>query len=299
MKWLNVIAACVMAWLAMGAGTGAAAGLLDDQGRAVAMATPPQRIVSLLPSLTETVCVLGACDRLVGTDRYSNWPAGALRHIPKVGGGLDPNIEAIVALRPDVVLISNSRKLIRRLEALGLRTVALEPRSQADVRRVLLSVGEMLHIQAEKGADRVWQNMQSGIDHAVRSLPAGIAGRRVYFEVSRGPFAAGPSSFLGELLTRMGMENIVPDNMGPFPRINPEWVVSHPPDVILMGNEGMQGAVRYPGWSNLTAVRQQRICEFDAAASEVLVRPGPRMDEVARIMVRCLSEKAPRRGFSG
>ena len=109
----------------------------DDRGRPVVMAQPPQRIVSLLPSLTETVCALGACDKLVGVDRYSNWPKTLQTTLPVLGGGLDPNVEAIVALKPDVVLLSNSSRVVERLEALGLRTVALEPRTQADVYRVL------------------------------------------------------------------------------------------------------------------------------------------------------------------
>ena len=71
----------------------------DDRGRAVTLPRPPQRIVSLLPSLTETICALDQCHRLVGTDRYSNHPA-SVQKLPKVGGGLDPSIESVVALRP-------------------------------------------------------------------------------------------------------------------------------------------------------------------------------------------------------
>ena len=79
----------------------------DDRGIVVTFAQSPQRIVSVLPSLTETVCELGQCPRLVGADRYSNYP-DRVRTLPKVGGGLDPNIEAIIALKPDVVLLATS-----------------------------------------------------------------------------------------------------------------------------------------------------------------------------------------------
>ena len=79
--------------------------LTDDRGITVTLAAPPQRIVSLLPSLTETVCELGQCPRLVGVDRYSNWPA-SMASLPRVGGGLDPSIEAVVALKPDLVLLA-------------------------------------------------------------------------------------------------------------------------------------------------------------------------------------------------
>jgi iron complex transport system substrate-binding protein len=299
-SWRACISAAALAWLAGWAGSAAAASpALDDRGRPVATATAPQRIVSLLPSLTETVCALDACDKLVGIDRYSNWPQTLLQTLPVVGGGLDPNVEAIVALKPDVVLLSNSARVIDRLEALGLRTVPLEPRTQADVQRVLQAVGELLHIPAPEGADKVWQRMQAGMDQAVQSLPPHIKGGKVYFEVSRGPFAAGPQSFLGELVARMGMRNVVPADMGPFPRLNPEFILRAQPDVILMGSHSMQDAVNYPGWHTLAAVREKRVCGFDAQDSSILIRPGPRMDESARIIARCLRDKAPRRGAGG
>lgn len=299
-KPISILGAAVLALAASWAAClHAAQPTLDDRGRPVASATAPLRIVSLLPSLTETVCALDACDRLVGIDRYSNWPQEPLSKLPVVGGGLDPNVEAIVALKPDVVLLSNSARVIDRLEALGLRTVPLEPRTQADVQRVLQAVGELLHIPAEQGADKVWWHMQAGMQAAVQSLPPQIKGGKVYFEVSRGPFAAGPSSFLGELLTSMGMRNVVPAEMGPFPRLNPEFILRAQPDVILMGSHSMQDSVHYPGWHTLAAVREKRVCGFDAAESGILVRPGPRMDESARIIARCLADKAPRRATGG
>ena len=268
--------------------------LKDDRGRPVALAQPPQRIVSLLPSLTETVCALGACDKLVGIDRYSNWPEDLQTKLPVVGGGLDPNVEAIVALKPDVVLLSNSARVMDRLEASGLRTVALEPRTQADVHRIMHSVGAVLG-KSPEAVEHEWQRMQDGVDAAAKSVPAGVHGARVYFEVSRGPYVAGPSSFIGEMLTRMHVDNVVPKEMGPFPRVNPEFILRARPDVILMGNHSMQVAHSYPGWHTLDAVKQQRVCAFDAKDSGVIVRPGPRMDEAARIIARCLTEKAPRR----
>ncbi|WP_233250657.1 ABC transporter substrate-binding protein, partial [Acidovorax sp. HMWF018] len=118
----------------------------DDRGREVSLPRPPQRIVSLLPSLTESVCELEQCHRLVGVDRYSNWPEAVIAKLPKVGGGLDPSIEAVVALKPDVVLMSVSSRASDRLEALGLTVVQLEPKTHADVRRVLGTVSDLLGV---------------------------------------------------------------------------------------------------------------------------------------------------------
>lgn len=261
--------------------------ITDDRGVKVTLSQAPQRIVSLLPSLTETVCELDACQRLVGVDRYSNYPA-RVRTLPKVGGGLDPNIEAIVALKPDLVLMSVASRASDRLEALGFKVVALETKSHADVRRVLEKVGALLGVG---DAQRVWRVIDASVSAAAQSLSPKARNTRVYFEVSRGPYAAGESSFIGETLTRLGVKNVVPASLGPFPRLNPEYVVRANPDLIMVGNRTMQAMVPYPGWSAIRAVREQRICVFGIDEADVVVRPGPRMAEAARIMARCLEDK--------
>ncbi|MCX7257857.1 MAG: helical backbone metal receptor [Polaromonas sp.] len=265
--------------------------LTDDRGVTVTLAQTPQRIVSLLPSLTESVCALDQCQRLIGVDRYSNYPA-SVRRLPVVGGGLDPNIEAIVALRPDVVLLATSSRASQRLESLGLKVVALEPKNHADVRRVLKKLGQLLAVPDDTGADRVWRLIDAGVAAAAQSLPPKAKNLRVYFEVNRGPYAAGESSFIGETLTRLGVKNVVPAALGPFPRLNPEFVVRANPDIIMVGSGSMQGMVEYPGWSGIKAVREKHICAFPTDASEVLVRPGPRMAEAARIMAQCIADQA-------
>ena len=265
--------------------------VVDGRGQTVKFDRTPQRVVSLLPSLTESVCALEQCQRLVGVDRYSNFP-GSVRQLPQVGGGIDPNIEAIVALKPDVVLLAMSSRASEKLEALGLKVVALEPKNHADVRRVLGILGQLLQVPEAQGATRLWRVIDAAVEAAAQSVPPAARRARVYFEVSRGPYAAGESSFIGETLTRLGARNVVPAALGPFPRLNPEFVVRADPDIIMVGNRGMQAMVAYPGWTLMKAVRQQRICSFDNEESDVLVRPGPRMAEAARIMARCLTEKA-------
>ncbi len=261
--------------------------LTDERGITVTFTQTPQRIVSLLPSLTESVCAMAQCQRLVGVDRYSNHPASVQR-LPVLGGGLDPNIEGIVALRPDVVLLATSSRASSRLESLGIKVVALEPKSHADVRRVLQALGVLLAVPDESGAGRLWRVIDAGVSAAAQSLPAKARNARVYFEVNRGPYAAGESSFIGETLSRLGVKNVVPAALGPFPLLNPEFVARANPDVIMVGNSSMQAMATYPGWSSIKAVREQRICAFSAEESDVLVRPGPRMAEAARIMAKCL-----------
>ena len=266
--------------------------LTDDRGVSVSFAQSPQRIVSLLPSLTESVCAMEQCQRLVGVDRYSNYPA-SVRSLPVLGGGLDPNIEGIVALKPDVVLLATSSRASQRLESLGIKVVALEPKSHADVRRVLGKIGVLLDIPEAAGAARLWRTIDASVEAAAQSLSPRAKRARVYFEVSRGPYAAGESSFIGETLTRLGVKNVVPASLGPFPRLNPEFVVRANPDVIMAGNRSMQAMASYPGWGSIKAVKEQRICAFGVDESDVVVRPGPRMAEAARLMARCLEDKAP------
>ncbi len=264
----------------------------DGRGQTVHLPRAPQRIVTLLPSLTESVCALDQCQRLVGVDRYSNSPA-FVRDLPKVGGGLDPSIESIVALRPDLVLLAVSSRASARLEALGIPVVALEPKTHADVRRVLGQIAVLLG-QPQAVADRLWREIDAGVLAAAQSLPANVRGARVYFEVSRGPYAASESSFIGETLTRLGARNVVPGSLGPFPHLNPEFMVRADPDVILVGNRSMLAMAAYPGWQNMRAVRENRVCVFGPEVSDVVVRPGPRMAEAARAMAQCLVDKAPR-----
>jgi len=266
--------------------------LVDDRGVTVTFAQSPQRIVSLLPSLTESVCAMDQCQRLVGIDRYSNYPE-SVRRLPVMGGGIDPNIEGIVALKPDVVLVATSSRATSRLEALGVKVVALEPKTHADVRRVLRKLGALLEMPDATGADRLWRIIDSSVSAAAQSLSPKAKSSRVYFEVSRGPYAAGESSFIGETLIRLGVKNVVPASLGPFPKLNPEFVVRANPDVIMIGNRSMQATVPYPGWGSIKAVREQRICVFGVNESDVVVRPGPRMAEAARIMAKCLEDKAP------
>ncbi|MES2912633.1 MAG: helical backbone metal receptor [Pseudomonadota bacterium] len=265
--------------------------LTDDRGVSVTFARSPQRIVSMLPSLTESVCGLDQCQRLVGVDRYSNYP-DSVRRLPVLGGGIDPNIEGIVALKPDVVLVSTASRAATRLEALGIKVVALEPKTHADVRRVLKVVGALLEVPDDTGAERLWRVIDSSVSAAAQSLSPKAKNARVYFEVSRGPYAAGESSFIGETLKRLGVKNVVPAALGPFPKLNPEFVVRANPDIIMIGNRSMLAMVPYPGWGSIKAVKEQRICVFVVGDSDVVVRPGPRMAEAARIMAKCLEDKA-------
>jgi iron complex transport system substrate-binding protein len=266
--------------------------LLDDRGVRVRFEKPPMRIVTLLPSLTETVCELGGCNKLVATDRFSNWPAQA-QALPKLGGLEDTQVERLYRLKPDLVLAAKSARVLDRLEALGLRVMALESQSLADTRRTVAAVATLLGDTAAGPA--LMTSIDARIVLAAQRVPEGWRGARVYFEVSAAPYAAGETSFVGELLSQLGLGNVVPAALGPFPKLNPEFVVRAQPDLIMSSRDSVAGMAKRPGWANLQALATKQVCAFDNVPYEMLVRPGPRLAESAEVIAACVAALPPRR----
>lgn len=282
-RLLLAVSLLFMVWSAQ------ALSLRDDTGREHRLAGPAQRIVSLLPSLTESVWALGGGERLVGVDRYSNWPA-EVRQLPQLGGLDDTQIERIVRLKPDVVLASTSARSLDRLEALGLTVLRLKSESHADVQRTLHLVAQL--IGSPERAAPLWLKLQQQLDAAARRVPEHLRGQTVYFEIGGGPWAAGTSSFIGETLGRLGLRNVVPAELGPFPKLNPEFVVRAQPKLVMGPAREQAGMAQRPGWASIPALQQRRQCGFATDDYETLIRPGPRLGEAAALLVQCL-ERLP------
>lgn len=259
--------------------------LVDDLGRSVRVPAAPRRIVSLSPALTEAVCLLGACERLVGVDRDSNWPASAQR-LPRLGGLADTPLEALLRLEPDLVLAATSVRAVPRLAQLGVPVLALEPRRLAEVRGMLVTVARA--IGRPDAAAPAWAALQQRLDAQAARVPAAWRGKRVYFEVASTPFAAGEASFIGELLARLGLVDIVPTAMGPFPQLNPEFILRAAPDLVMAARADWLAMPARPGLGRLEAVRERRGCGFAPGEADVLMRAGPRLAEAAEAIVACL-----------
>lgn len=246
----------------------------------------------MLPSITENVCALDACDRLIATDRFSNWPA-QVQALPKAGGLVDAEIEMIVRLKPDLVFLGRSQRISSRLSELGISSFVLEARSYADIGRTVTLIGQVLGLR-----DRA-ARLNDSIAHAVREVAGQAAprsqagGPTVYFEVDPGPYAAGTSSFIGELLAMLGAHNIVTPDLGPFPKLNPEYVVRYDPQVIFISPAEAPHLTERPGWDRIRAVRERRLCSFPPDVRDTIVRPGPRVAEGMRSMADCLKREAP------
>jgi iron complex transport system substrate-binding protein len=200
----------------------------------------------------------------------------------------DINIERIVQLKPDVVLLEKNSPAITRLNGLGIQTFALDIKSMSDEERALQKLDRVL---GTSESARVWNQIQQEITRANKQLLSRDKTISVYFEINPAPFAAGRSSFIGDILTRLGLVNIVPESLGPFPKINPEFVVQSKPEIILLSTSSLADIQNRPGWKSIPAIAKNRVCIFTADQNDVLVRPGPRMGEAALIISECIQEK--------
>ncbi|WP_299433076.1 ABC transporter substrate-binding protein [uncultured Meiothermus sp.] len=258
--------------------------LTDDLGRNITLEAAPQRIVTLLPSVTETLCALNACGRLVGVDDFSDYPQ-QVRQLPRVGGLFNPNLEAMVALKPDLGIVSVYGRLHEALEKTGVRTFAIRPESYEDIFRTTRLLGRALGAEAQ--AERLVARIQQEVYAVERRVASATVRPTVYYEIDPTPFTAGPDSFIGVLITRARGQNIIPRELGPFPQISPELVVQRNPAIIVLTHPGAAGLRNRPGWGSLRAIQANRICTFTGESDNLLSRPGPRVAQGLLLLVGC------------
>lgn len=261
----------------------------DFQGKAVTISAKPARIVSIGASNTEFLFALGAGDRVVGVDDFSDEPAAA-KAKEKVGG-VKPNVEKIVALRADLVVsVKISDGSLERIAAQGITVLVVDPQSIADAARTAELLGTATGTEGKGLARRI----QDGID-AVRSKAAALPKKRVFHEVDASDptklFTAGPGSFIHDLIGIAGGINIAAGTSSPFPQLSPEEIIRQDPEIIVLGDAayGMtaEQVQARPGWAAITAVRTKRIVPVDA---NLLHRPGPRLAEAAEAYFRIIRE---------
>lgn len=191
-------------------------------------------------------------------------------------------------LKPDLVLVDRSSPIIARLEGLNIPVMAFDIKTMADEERALQKMGLAL---GSNESDRVWKQIQAEITRANKQLDGSQKNVKVYFEVNAAPYAAGRTSFIGELLTKLEVNNIIPDSLGAFPKINPEFVVQAKPEIIMLSETRVADMKKRPGWNSIPAIAKDRICAFNKEQSDILVRPGPRMGQAALILSQCIAEK--------
>lgn len=295
------IAASGVALSLLGAGAAAAAAVSarDDRGVVVRLARPPARIASLAPNLTEIVFLLGRDDRLVGVTRFCNYPAAASR-LPKVGGIVDPDVERIVAARPDLVLCTtdgNPKDRVNALEELGIPCFAASPQDLAGVFRTIETVGALLGVP-ERGR-REAAALKERAARIARGAGTGPV-PRVLFAVSTSPvIAAGKGTFLDELLRTAGGRNAAASYSGRYPRLSVEDLVAAAPEMIFVAS--MAGVERFSPdvtrWTEVPAFRDGAVVTLDG---DLVTRPGPRMVAALEEVSRAVSAwRARRNGGAG
>lgn len=293
--------AAVAVWVGCGApggpgeaGSAAGIAVVDDAGRSTVLAAPARRVVSLVPSVTETIVALGSVDRLAARTRYDEAPA--LAHLPSVGGGLDPSVERIVALDPDLVVAWNARDdrtLAPRLEAAGIPVYRAEVQDTAGVFRTIARFGALL------GREEAAAGLARSLRDTLAAVAAGSAGRTrptaFYLIAGEPPRTAGAATFLGELLSIAGARSAFPELREGWPAVSLEAVVARSPDIVVLpSGPGLPDAAALaerPGWRDLAALREGRVVEVPA---DLVARPGPGIGRAARALARAVDAVAGR-----
>ncbi len=248
----------------------------------------PSRIISLVPSMTEMVVALGGGRRIVGRTRYDRDPEVA--DAPALGGGLDPNLEALLELRPDLVLATPTEDLrgtVERLEALGIpvyrgRTVTLD-----DLRAVTMELGTLLGGEARQAAQAFVDSLDLGLA-ALEAAHGGEATPSLFYLVwNDPPMTVGPGSYLHELIQAAGGENLFWDASAPWPQVNLEEILHRDPDWVVLPGASEEDTAPLewirttPGWRELRAVREGNLIVVEA---ELFNRPGARVLQAARTL---------------
>lgn len=257
----------------------------DDLGRRVTLNAEPRRVIAMLPSHTETMIAIGAGHKLVAADVYSNFPRAVVDTLPKVGSAYQPDIEAIVALKPDLVLAdeSSGSRLTERLALVGLTVYGGTAQTYNEVFEKVATLGRLTNREA--GATRLITQMRSDLNALGRQV-AGLPKVSVYYEIDPSPYSVGPNSFIGTLITKAGGETIVPARLGDFPKLDPELIVRADP-AVMIGLTPADARSR-PGWGNLRAVRQARVYKPTPEERDALSRPGPRLAVALRALIRMI-----------
>ena len=272
--------------------------ILSWHSISAAEAPGPQRVVSLAPSVTETLFALGFGDRVVGVTTYCDYPPEA-RRLPKIGGFTNPSVEAIVATRPDLVIgINDSSHPVKtkELEGLGIKIALISVTSLDEILNSFKSVARMLGRQ--EAGDKLAQEINRQFEQ-VKKRVAPVPRRSTLLAVGLRPLVAvGGKNFIDELITLAGGDNIAGNAAQPWLNLPDEYVIAKAPQVIIQAGMGSERGTSAKYWSDLKsipAVKEGRVYSYP---SDKILRPGPRvgegLEEIARLVhPECFVEFKP------
>jgi iron complex transport system substrate-binding protein len=255
----------------------------DQLGRSVTISSEPKKIVVMLPSHTEMIYALGAGGRVIGRDDYSDYPS-EVQKLPKLGGLYNPNLEAIIALKPDLVLNSQYGDLTPKLEKSGITVWAGDPQRFEDIFTTISTLALIVNREAAA----VTLNRQIRLElREVEIVTKAIKKTSVYYEIDPTPYSVGPNSFIGSLLSKGGALNIIPASLGDFPQVSPELIVKENPSVII--GVSCSDASKRPGWANIAAVKTNRCYTLTPEQDNLVNRPGPRIAQGLKVIAKMIN----------
>ena len=264
--------------------------LIDDSGARTTLPAPPHRIVSLIPATTELLFALGAGDRLVGRTSFCDYPAEAAR-VPDLGNGIEPNVEAVVAAKPDLVLLYRSganRGAAERFRGLGVPVLELATDRIADMARITRLLGRALALR---------EAAESLVAKTDRDLASASALSREAVQPSNRPtvfilawdrpvMTLGRGSFLSEILEHAGARNLFEDLAASSAQVSLETVAARDPDFILATSAGDPAIAGRPEWRVVRAVRERHFVHVQGSEFN---RPSPRIGQAVRELVAALA----------
>jgi iron complex transport system substrate-binding protein len=258
---------------------------VDDFGDTVRVSGTPSRIVSMNPATTELLFAIGAGPRLVGRTRWDLYPDSAAL-VPDLGDGIKPNVEAILAARPDLVVLytgESNRPAAEALRNAGVPTVSLKIDRIDDFSRALEILGS---VAGERERARVVNDSVRATLERVRARAAGLARPTVFWPLWENPLlAVGRDSYLSELVAIAGGRNVYDSLAGPSPSVSMEDVVRRDPDVILTGPATAPRLRADAAWQGLRAVKNDRVLVVD---TNLVLRPSLRLGEAAVSLFKLL-----------
>jgi ABC-type Fe3+-hydroxamate transport system substrate-binding protein len=274
----SAVVALVLAVSACGDSRAPSLEVSDDFGDPISIAAPPTRIVSLNPATTEILFTLGAGGRLVGRTKYDLWPDSA-KLIPALGDGIQPNVEAVLAVHPDLVILyasQDNRPAAERFGAAGVKTLSLKVDHISDFRRTVHFLGAILHDSAR--AKTVIDSVSRTLD-MVRNATAKLTRPTVFWQIWDAPLITiGAGSFMNELVDIAGGRNVYADITGPSAQVSLEDVSRRNPDFILAGPIGKTHIASDGRWRIVRAAREDDIFVVDTL---LVARPSVRLGEAA------------------
>ena len=264
--------------------------VVDDLHRTVTLPSSAQRVVSLAPSITETLFAIGAGDQVVGVTDYCNYPEEA-KQKPRVGGVVNPNLETILSMNPDLIILSmegNVREDFNKLVSFGVPVFVTNPRSLEGIYKSITDIGALCGRASQAG--QLVDDMQLR-ENAITARRVSYKPRALFLVSLQPLIVVGSGSFLAELLELAGAFNCAGSSYSSYPTYSRESVLAENPEILLVTSDivtDLSGLVAlYPEWKQIDAVRTGNVFRIDA---DMVSRPGPRAIEALETLFHIIQK---------